>query len=578
MGKYSFSAFWRKARRISARGFKKEYDLWIKHHQLSKKDIEQIKEQIRTFKYQPKISIVMPVYNVEEIWLEKAVQSVLDQIYENWELCVVDDASSKKHIKAFLSQYQHNENIKIKFLDENKGTAAASNIGLALAQGEYVSFLDHDDEISRDALFEVVKLLNQHPEADLIYSDEDKIDANQKRVQPFFKPDYSPDWLLSFNYICHFLTCRKKLLEEVKGFRKEFEGSQDYDLVLRLTEKTDQIHHIPRVLYHWRQIKGSTSIDHKEKIPHIENSIKALNQALERRNIEGTVEKGINFDQFENYRVKRKIKNHPMVSIIIPVQERVSSLQRCVQSIRDKTDYQNYEIILIGPKGKKNKSQDFLSDLRSEENVQVIDHHGEDNLSQLNNLAVIQAKGSHVLFLSRDIEVVSQQWLTSMLEHSQRREVGAVGAKLIYPDHTIQHAGVIIGLAGAAGYSHEKFPEKSNGYFGSLNVIRNCSAITAACMMMRKQVFNQVGGFDEEHLPFGFSDVDLCLELRKKGYLVVYTPCAVLVHYEMNNRLNNLSPDEMRFINRKWGDDLLSDPYYSPNLSLGKESFRIKTD
>ena len=571
------SAFWHKAQKILTRRFKTDYEIWKDHHYLLKRDIEDIKEQIRKFQYKPKISLVMPVYEVEKKWLKKAFESVFNQLYRNWELCVVDDASTQKKTRSFLSRYQGHQKVKIKFLDQNMGIAAASNEALALAEGEFVGFLDHDDELSKDALFEVVQFLNKHPEAELIYSDEDKIDLKGKRVNPFFKPDYSPDLLLSFNYICHFLICRQKLLQEVKGLRKGFEGSQDYDLLLRLTERTNQIHHIPKVLYHWRQVKGSTSLSHKQKKAHISSSMKALRQALERRNIKGTVEQGINFDLFESYRVKRKIENHPKISVIIPTRDKVRFLKTCVHSIQEKTDYQNYEILIVDNKSREKETLDFLSDLEKKENIRIIKYHDEYNFSRINNFAVSHARGSHIFFLNNDIEVISQEWMTSMLEHSQREEVGAVGAKLIYPDNTIQHAGTVVGLGGVAAHSHKKFPSDSNGYFGFLNTIRNTSAVTAACMMLRKKVFEEVGGFDEENLPVGFNDVDICLELRKRGYLIVYTPYASLYHYESQTRPPVLDPDEEKFMKKKWGQVLLSDPYYNPNLSLDSEDYRIKT-
>lgn len=570
-------AFWHKAQKILTRRFKTDYEIWKDHHYLLKRDVENIKQQISKFEYKPKISIIMPVYNVEKKWLKKAFQSVFNQLYRNWELCVADDASTQKRTKNFLSRYQAHEKIKIKFLDKNRGIAGATNAALALAEGDFVGFLDHDDELSKDALFEEARLLNKYPQADLIYSDEDKIDLKGKRFLPFFKPHYSPDLLLSFNYICHFLVCRQKLVQEVNGFREGFEGSQDYDLLLRLTERTNQIHHIPKVLYHWRQVKGSTSADHQEKGDHIKNSMKALSQTLKRRGIEGTVEKGINFHQFESYRVRRKLKNEPLVSVIIPTKDKVSFLKRCIQSIQKKTDYPNYELIVVDNKSEKKETKAFLSDLAKKEDIHVLKYEDKYNFSRINNFAAAHAQGSHILFLNNDTEVISPEWMTSMLEHSQREEVGAVGAKLIYPDHTIQHAGTVVGLGGVAAHSHKKFPADSDGYFGFINTIRNTSAVTAACMMLRKKVFEEAGGFDEENLPVGFNDVDLCLELRKREYLIIYTPNACLYHYESQTRPPVLDPDEERFMKKKWGNVLLSDPYYNPNLSLDSEHYRIKT-
>ena len=573
-----WSAFWHKAQKILTRRFKTEYEIWMDQHHLLKSDIDRIRGQICTFEYKPKISIVMPVYNVEKKWLKKAIHSVFDQIYENWELCLVDDASPQRYVRRFLGRYQGRKKMRIKCLSQNRGIAAASNEALASAEGEFVGFLDDDDELSRDALFEVVRLLNRSPRADLIYSDEDKIDQQGKRFQPFFKPDYSPDLLLSFNYICHFLVCRKELVDEVEGFTEGLEGSQDYDLILRLAEKTDAIYHIPKILYHWRQVQGSTALDHRGKADHIENSIRVLHRALKRRNIEGTVEKGIHFDRFESYRVKRKLENQPLVSVIIPTRDKVAYLKTCIQSIREKTDYQKYELIVVDNRSESRQARAFLSDIKRKGAARVLTYEDEYNFSKMNNFAVTQVSGSCLLFLNNDTEVISREWMSAMLEHAQRQEVGAVGAKLIYPDDTIQHAGTIVGLGGVAAHSHKRFPENDDGYFGSLNVIRNYSAVTAACMMLRKRVFEDVGGFDEVHLPIGFNDVDLCLEMRKRGYLIIYTPYAALYHHESRSRSNQLNPDEVLFMKRKWGDTLLSDPYYNPNLSYDHEDFRMKID
>ena len=570
-----FSSFWHKTKKILTRRFKNEYEVWIDINYLSKNDIREIKEQIKKLKYRPKISIIMPVYNVEKNWLKKAVKSVFDQIYKNWELCIVDDASTEKHIKRILSKYIKNEKVKMKFLKKNIGISGASHEALSLATGEFVGFLDDDDELSIDALFEIVKLLNNSPHADLIYSDEDKLNSEGKRVEPFFKPDWSPDLLLSYNYICHFSVYRRKIINEIEGFRKGFEGSQDYDLLLRFTEKTDEIFHIPKILYHWRKLEGSTASTHKEKIAHIENSIKAIQDAMNRRRIEGVVEKGINFNQFESYRVRRKLRNTPLVSIIIPTKDMVSFLQKNLKSIEEKTEYNNYEIIIIDNQSMKKETRAFFSAVSKTGNINVIKYKDEYNFSKINNFAVSQAKGSHILFLNNDTEVISSGWMTSMLEHSMREEVGAVGAKLVYPDNTIQHAGTILGLGGVAAHSHKNYSVNSNGYFGSLNTIRNYSAVTAACMMTRKRVFEEVGGFNEKDLPVAFNDVDLCLRMREKGYLIVYTPYAVLYHYESKSRGYDLNPNEILFMKNKWNKILPSDPYYNPNLTLDSEDFRI---
>jgi len=573
-----FPSFWQKVKKRKLMRGKDLYDFWIEKNSLDAEKIKSIKEDIDKFPHKPKISIVMPVYDVEKIWLERAIQSVLDQFYQNWELCIVDDASTGKHIKELLSKYESNEKIKTKFLAENKGISEASNEALSLATGEFVGFLDHDDELSPDALYENVKLLNTHPEADLIYSDEDKISPEGRRIEPYFKPDWSPDLFLSYNYICHFTVYRKKLIDRLKGLRSGYEGSQDYDLLLRATEKTDRIFHAPKVLYHWRQIKGSTAIVHKEKFTHIENSMTALEEALKRRKIQGDVEKGINFDQFESYRVRRKIEGSPLVSILIPMKDMVSFLQRNLKSIEEKTDYKDYEILVVDNNSQEKETHDYFEIIRKKPHIKIIEYKDVFNFSKINNFAVTKAQGEHILFLNNDIEVASRGWLTAMLEHSAREDVGAVGAKLIFPNNTIQHAGTVLGLGGVAGHSHKHFPAESDGYFGALNTIRNYSAVTAACLMTRKKLFEQVGGFDELHLSVAFNDVDLCLKIREQGYLIVYTPFAALYHYESTSRGYDLNPDEILYMKNRWGDILFHDPYYNPNLTFDSEDFRIKID
>ena len=570
-----FRSFWQKVKNKELMRSKDLYDIWIEKNSLTKEKESSIREEIEQFSYKPKFSIILPVYNVDKIWLERAINSVFDQLYENWELCLVDDASTKKHIKNTLLKYENNKKVRLKFLEENRGISGASNEALSLATGEFVGFLDHDDELSIDALYENVKFLNKYPEADLIYSDEDKINPQGRRIEPYFKPDWSPDLLLSYNYICHFSVYRKIIIDKIKRFRSGYEGSQDYDLILRVTEKTDKIFHIPKILYHWRQIKGSTSAAHKEKVTHINNSIKVLQQALQRRGIDGTVEKGINFNQFESYRVKRRLKQKPLISIIIPMKDKISFLKRNLKSIQEKTDYENYEIIIVDNNSKEKQTLDYLEIIKKKKHIRILQFKSDFNFSKINNFAVTKAKGKHILFLNNDIEVICKGWLKAMLEHSMRKEIGAVGAKLIFPNNTIQHAGTVLGLGGLAGHSHKHFPADSNGYFGALNTIRNYSAITAACMMTRKEVFEEVGRFDEIKLSVAFNDVDLCLKIRKKGYLIVYTPYAALYHYESKSRGYDLNPNEILFMKNKWNKILPSDPYYNPNLTLDSEDFRI---
>jgi len=422
-----FRSFWHKVKKKELMKPEDLYDIWLKNNSLSETKKRAVREEMEKFSYQPKISIILPVYNVAEIWLEKAIDSVFAQLYENWELCIVDDASPKKHINKVLLKYKRNKKVKLKLLEENRGISQASNEALSLATGEFVGFLDHDDELSPDALYENVKILNQYPEAGLIYSDEDKINPEGKRIEPYFKPSWSPDLLLSYNYICHFSVYRKTILDKIKGFRSGYEGSQDYDLLLRVTEKTDKIYHIPKILYHWRQIKGSTSTAHKEKITHINNSIKTLQKTLQRRKIEGTVEKGINFDQFESYRVKRKLIQEPLISIIMPMKDKVSYLKKNLKSIEEKTEYNNYEIVIVDNNSQEKETFVYLKSIEKKKFIRILQYKSEFNFSKINNYAVSKVKGEHILFLNNDIEVISQGWLSAMLEQSLQQKSALSG-------------------------------------------------------------------------------------------------------------------------------------------------------
>lgn len=555
-----------------------EYEQWIKNHSITLKDIKKIQKKVVRFKYKPTISIIMPVYNVEKIWLEKAIDSVLNQIYPNWELCIADDCSTKGHVKEVLESYKNKDlRIKVKYLLHNQGIALASNEAIPLAIGEFIGLLDNDDELAPNALFEVVKLLQTHPNADMIYSDEDKITQEGKRCNPFFKPGWSPDLFLSQMYTCHFGVYRKRHIDEIGGFRKGFDGSQDYDLILRLTEKTNEIFHIPKILYHWRAIPGSTAEEYSAKAAD-NASLKALTDALRRRSIKGSVEKGTYNSLF---RVKREILTNPRVSIIIPTKDQVELLKDCVESILSKTDYRNYEIVIVENNSIQKNTMEYLNKLAIEnKNIKVLHYTRQFNFSAINNYAVSKVDSEIVLFLNNDMEVKSSEWLSAMVEHIQRKEVGAVGAKLLFPNDSIQHAGVILGIGSVAGHAFKGLQSNINqSYFGHADAIRNYSAATGACLMIRKSVFEAIGGFDEVNLPIAFNDIDLCLRLRERGYLIVYTPYAVLYHYESASRGYGLGPDpEAYYMIKKWGPMLYNDPYYNPNLTLLREDFGIRVE
>lgn len=545
------------------------YESWARLCEEFRYDRGKALSNIEQFRYKPVISILMPVYNTPIPYLRKAIDSVLSQYYLNWELCICDDASTEETVRQVLEEYiAADSRIKVAFSKENHGIAISSNRALELATGEFIGLLDHDDELTPDSLYEVVSTL-QIVDADLIYSDEDKRDEEGRRCEPFFKPAWSPDLLYSYMYLCHFSVYRKSVIDRLGGFREGFDGSQDYDLALRFTETTNKIAHIPKILYHWRKVPASTSATITAKPEAFLAAQKALADALLRRNIAGEVE--IN-PEYGYYRIRREIVSPGKVTIIIPTRDRLSLLRRCIDSIESATDYKNYEIVIVDNGSEDSETLGYLKHTPH----RVIRDEGEFNFSRLNNLAARQSDGEYLLLMNNDTEVIAGEWLSAMVEHAQRPEVGAVGAKLLYPDGRIQHAGVVIGLGGVAGHSH-KFADgfRGTGYAHFPNLIRNYGAVTAACLMMRREVFNEMGGLNEQELAVAFNDVDLCLRLRKRGYLIVYTPYALLYHHESASRGYELDRKEVQYMMAKWRQELMSDPYYNPNLSLLVEDFGV---
>ena len=462
------------------------YPNWLARNEVL--DIEAMTQEIATFHYQPKISIAMPVYNVEEKWLRLCIDSILNQVYTNWELCMADDASTDPNVKKILTEYQQlDERIRVVFREQNGHISEATNSALAIATGEFVALLDNDDELAINAFYEVVKVLNENPELDLIYSDEDKIDMDGNRSDPAFKPDWSPDLLLGTNYISHLGVYRRSVLEEIGGFRKGYEGSQDYDLVLRFTEKTtkERIKHIPKVLYYWRMLPTSTAVDQGSKGYAFEAGLRAVQDALVRRGINGHATHGAANGLYDVY---YDIESEKLVSIIIPTKNGYKDVQRCVSSIIEKTTYQNYEIIMADNGSTDPKMHElyaeFEQQLPSRFFVESIDI--PFNFSTINNRAAKKAHGEYLLFLNNDTEVITENWLTLMVSFAQQERIGCVGAKLLYPNNTVQHAGVILGLGGVAGHGHYGYPHGDLGYFGRLAINVNYSAVTAACLLMKK--------------------------------------------------------------------------------------------
>ncbi|HHZ8098346.1 TPA: glycosyltransferase family 2 protein [Enterococcus faecalis] len=560
------------------------YPNWLARNEVL--DIEAMTQEIATFHYQPKISIAMPVYNVEEKWLRLCIDSILNQVYTNWELCMADDASTDSNVKKILTEYQQlDERIRVVFREQNGHISEATNSALAIATGEFVALLDNDDELAINAFYEVVKVLNGNPELDLIYSDEDKIDMDGNRSDPAFKPDWSPDLLLGTNYISHLGVYRRSILEEIGGFRKGYEGSQDYDLVLRFTEKTtkERIKHIPKVLYYWRMLPTSTAVDQGSKGYAFEAGLRAVQDALVRREINGHATHGAANGLYDVY---YDIESEKLVSIIIPTKNGYKDVQRCVSSIIEKTTYQNYEIIMADNGSTDPKMHELYAEFEKQlpgrffvESIDI-----PFNFSTINNRAAKKAHGEYLLFLNNDTEVITENWLTLMVSFAQQERIGCVGAKLLYPNNTVQHAGVILGLGGVAGHGHYGYPHGDLGYFGRLAINVNYSAVTAACLLMKKADFDAVGGF-EEAFTVAFNDVDLCLKVQALGRDNVWLHEAELYHFESQTRgYDDKGKKKKRFeqekvmMEEKWGPLIENDPFYNPNLTRDIPNFSLRID
>lgn len=553
-----------------------QYPAWVQNNRLRASDLGRLRDEASSFAYKPLVSILVPVYDSEQEWLKQALDSVVRQVYPRWELCIFADGSAREHAREVLGHYERlDERIKVTYLEGDTSIPGLLDATLSLAQGEFVGLLEHGDELAPDALFEIVKLLQKHLAADLVYSDVDKIDEKGNRFDPYFKPDWSPDLLLSANYISHLSVYRRSLLEEIGGFREGFDGYQDYDLVLRATEQTGEIYHISKVLYHQRVAAGLLASSDGDKTPVRDRARQALSDALKRRGLEGSVENGCLPDRF---RVRLEIKGEPKVSIIIPTRDNVSFLKNCVESVERLTSYRNYELLIVDNDSHDPATVEYLASLPHV----VIPFKEAFNYSRINNFAVSQAEGEYILLLNDDTEVISDEWLEAMLEHAQRPEVGAVGARLLYPDGRIQHAGVVVGVGnpwgpGVAMSSHQFYSSDSPGYAGMLRTVANYSAVTAACMLLRKSLFNELGGLDEENLPVQFNDVDLCLRMREQGYSIIYTPYAELYHHESASRGYKIDFAENLYMRERWGEVLDNDPYYNPNFSHGSADFNLRT-
>lgn len=522
------------------------------------------------FPYQPLISIVIPTYNTPLPYLKKAVQSVRQQHYKNWELCICDDASTHSAIKNWLSSIE-GERVKVIFSEQNGGISSATNRAVRHSSGEFIAFLDHDDELSPDALSEMVHLLNQQPDLDVIYSDQDKINHRSRRSEPFFKPDWSPEYFRSVMYVGHLVLMRRSLFDQLGGLDSAFDGVQDYELMLRASEHTSRIGHIPKVLYHWRKIPGSVALGLNEKGDKIQQlQAKAVNAHLER-----TKRRAEAFPHPRHpHRVVIKPKprhDYPKISIIIPSKNAYFHLSRCIKSIFERTTYPNYEVIVVD-----NGTSDPLTlRLLKESPVKVVPFNQPFNYSQANNLGVAAAEGDVIVLLNNDTEVVSPDWLEQMLFYLDDPAVAIVGPMLIYPNRTVQHAGIVLGLRGTADHILRGFPAEADGYAGSLSCPRNVAAVTGACLMMRREDYVRTGGL-VEYYGTHYQDVDLCLRFLTAGKRIVYVPYAVLLHYEGASRGREYDHLDRALLLDTWGDVIArGDPYYNPNFLLNAADYSI---
>jgi GT2 family glycosyltransferase len=555
-----------------------DYGLWIARHEPAVEAMRQMRFDTGNLAVRPRISIAVPVYKTPAALLSRCIESVRDQTYPDWELCLADDGSDDAALAALLQRSATGDSrIRVAALKQNRGIAAATNAALRLSSGEYVAFLDHDDELAGFALSEVVHAINDNPDTEVFYSDEDKIDEQGRRYDAFFKPGWSPDLFRSCNYICHFVVMKRTLLERLGGLDESYSGSQDYEFLLRASEHTQKIKRIPKILYHWRAISGSAAKGLAEKPEASADGERALTSYLA-RTAPGALVEEVGACR---YRVRYPIAGNPRVSILIPTGGH-KNVFRAVEDLLEKTAYKNYDILLIDNSHSSGVEERAARWAARKAPVQYVDWRGKPfNFAHMNNEAARMTASPYLLFLNDDTAVIAAEWLTAMLEHAQRPEVGAVGAQLWYPNNLIQHAGVVMGIYGNCSHAFKGLPGGVPHYFDFPNLIRNCSAVTGACLLVGRDKFFEAGAFDEVNLAVAFQDVDLCLKLLELGYRNVYTPYAKLYHYESASKTEKdkiPDPGEDAFMKKKWARYIADDPYYNPNLARRKEDFSLAID
>ena len=559
------------------------YQKWIRHHLPDRNELE--KQKKTSFGYRPKISFVVPLYKTPEKYLRRLTESFQEQTYSNWELCFSDGSGAQSPLTELLKELTAKDN-RIKYVSHEEPLQISENTNSAIeiATGDFIAFADHDDELTPNALFECVKAINEKPQTLVIYTDEDKMSMDgHKFFQPHFKPDYNPDLLCTVNYICHLFVVSRKVIEKVGGLRSEFDGAQDYDFVLRCVEavKDEEICHIPKILYHWRCHEDSTAENPESKLYAFEAGRRAVQAHYERTGIHAEVFKG---EYLGLYRTKFIRDHDPLISIIIPNKDHIDDLKRCMESIEQKSTYKNYEYIIVENNSTDSATFEYYKKLEAENpKVRMVYWDGVFNYSAINNYGASFAKGEYLLLLNNDTEIINPDCLEELLGYCMRKDVGAVGARLYYEDDTIQHAGVVIGFGGIAGHCFVQQKRGTTGYCHRIICAQDYSAVTAACMMVKKSAFDAVGGLSEE-LAVAFNDIDFCMKLRKAGYLIVYNPYAELYHYESKSGGLGDTPEKVARFNKeiatfekKWPEILENgDPYYNPNLTLKSQDFSLK--
>lgn len=556
------------------------YKSWIENNEPIEKELEQQKEE--KFEINPKFSIVVPMYNTPIEYFKELIDCIIDQTYTNWELCLADGSMQKNEKIEEIAN--RDKRIKYNLLEQNKGISGNTNVALKMATGDYILLVDHDDLIPKFCLYEITKTINKNPDLEFIYTDEDHIEGS-KRCKPHFKPDFAIDTLRANNYITHLCIFKKELMDKLEGFRDEYNGAQDYDIILRAVENTNKIAHIPKILYSWRIHTNSTSMLADAKPYAYEAGIKAISSHLERQGIEAKVTHGGDLKGI--YEVEYEVQGNPSVSIIIPNKDNKKLLKKCINSILELTTYKNYEIVVVENNSTDKKIFEYYKEIEQNEKVRVITYNEKEfNYSKIINFGVKNCNSDFIVQLNNDTKLLTKRWLEKFIGYAQRKEIGAVGARLYYKDKSIQHSGIGIGILGLAANLFINTPKNVHAYFGREVLTRNVSAVTGACLFSRREIYEEVGYMDEENFAVAFNDVDFCLKLRKKGYIIVYNPYVEFIHYESKTRgYENTIEKKERYekesnnFKRKWKKELeIGDPYSNINFLTNTAQYKVRAN